>query len=168
MFPQRDIGYAGLKDAEPSRGRLFRFVGQQSKRSSTCKSRTLPFILPSARQQAAARTPRRQSFRGEDSRRDPDGCRQTPAGTRPDPEARHAQLFRRAAFGRRGNNDRLGAALVRGDNIAVLKLLLGGPDPDLDDAATLRTREAFDRNDNDAAMKAWPRRSARNAASPTG
>ncbi len=67
--------------------------------------------------------------------------------------------FGEQRFGRRGDNDRLGAALVRGDNKAVLKTLLGSPNPDLDDRATLRAREAFDRGDTEEAMKAWPRRS---------
>jgi tRNA pseudouridine13 synthase len=67
--------------------------------------------------------------------------------------------FGEQRFGRRGNNDRLGAALIRDDNEAVLKLLLGAPDPQIDDADTLTARTAFDARDNAAAMHNWPRRS---------
>jgi tRNA pseudouridine13 synthase len=59
-------------------------------------------------------------------------------------------------FGRRGDNDRLGAALVRGDYPGLLKLLLGAPDPRVDDAATQAARTLFDAGDLDGSMKAWP------------
>src|ERR1700688_1427199 len=52
-------------------------------------------------------------------------------------------FFGEQRFGRRNNNDQLGAALVRGDNEAVLKLLLGSPDPELDDGRTTEARRAF-------------------------
>jgi tRNA pseudouridine13 synthase len=65
--------------------------------------------------------------------------------------------FGEQRFGRRNNNDLLGAALIRGDNEAVLRLLLGSPDPELDDPRTMLARAAFDRRDNAEAMKMWPR-----------
>ena len=67
--------------------------------------------------------------------------------------------FGEQRFGRRGDNDKLGAALVRDDNVGVLRLLLGSPDPAVDDPDALAAREAFDRRDNEASMRAWPRRS---------
>src|SRR5207249_6691245 len=67
--------------------------------------------------------------------------------------------FGEQRFGRRGDNDLLGAALVRDDNAAVLKLLLGSPDPAIDDPQTLAARSAFDARDNAKAMHHWPRRS---------
>lgn len=67
--------------------------------------------------------------------------------------------FGEQRFGRRGDNDRLGAALVRDDNPTVLSLLLGQPDPSVDDPETVKARTAFDRRDNEASMRAWPRRS---------
>ena len=66
--------------------------------------------------------------------------------------------FGEQRFGRRGDNDQLGAALVRDDNIGVLSLLLGRPDPAIDEPDTVKARAAFDRRDNEAAMRAWPRR----------
>ena len=67
--------------------------------------------------------------------------------------------FGEQRFGRRGDNDKLGAALVRDDNIGALSLLLGRPDPSVDDPDTVKARDAFDRRDNEAAMRHWPRRS---------
>jgi tRNA pseudouridine13 synthase len=68
-------------------------------------------------------------------------------------------FFGEQRFGRRGNNHLLGAALLRGDNGAVLKLLLGSPDPKIDDPRQRAAREAFERNDLPTAMKLWPRAS---------
>jgi len=66
--------------------------------------------------------------------------------------------FGEQRFGRRGNNDLLGAALVRGDDMGVLTLLLGGPDVKVDlDPRVRAAREAFDARENDKAMKLWPR-----------
>ena len=45
--------------------------------------------------------------------------------------------FGEQRFGRRGNNDLLGAALIAGDNVRMLQLLLGSPDPAIDDSQTL-------------------------------
>ena len=66
--------------------------------------------------------------------------------------------FGEQRFGRRGNNHVLGAALIRGDNIAVLRALLGSPDPDVDDKATREARRLFDEKQNEESMKHWPRR----------
>jgi tRNA pseudouridine13 synthase len=66
--------------------------------------------------------------------------------------------FGEQRFGRRGDNDVLGAALVRGDDEELLAVLLGRPDPDVDEGQDHQARALFDRNDLEAAMKAWPRR----------
>jgi tRNA pseudouridine13 synthase len=68
-------------------------------------------------------------------------------------------FFGEQRFGRRNNNDVLGAALIRGDNEAVLKLLLGGPNEELDDGRTMEARRAFDRRDNVEALRLFPRTS---------
>jgi len=67
--------------------------------------------------------------------------------------------FGEQRFGRRGNNDQLGQALVRGDYPMLLKHLLGTPNPEIDDNHTIKARKAFDAGDYAASMKAWPRRS---------
>ena len=60
-------------------------------------------------------------------------------------------------FGRRDNNDRLGAAYIRGDAKALLTELLGRPDPAVDDEAGLQFRAAFDRGELQEALKLMPR-----------
>jgi tRNA pseudouridine13 synthase len=65
-------------------------------------------------------------------------------------------FFGQQRFGRRNNNDLLGAALVRGDDMGFLNLMLG--DPQKDDAPKLRgARQAFERKEYDTAMRLWPR-----------
>lgn len=66
--------------------------------------------------------------------------------------------FGEQRFGRRGDNDLLGAAFVRGDDREVLRLLLGKPLSGIDDGQTYAARSHFERGDLEAAMKAWPRR----------
>lgn len=60
-------------------------------------------------------------------------------------------------FGKRGNNDRLGAALLRGDPEGFLAELLGRPDPAVDAAEEVEARAAFDRGDLPGAMRRMPR-----------
>lgn len=66
--------------------------------------------------------------------------------------------FGEQRFGRRGDNHLLGAALIGGDDAGVLSLLLGSPDPELDDSQSAGARKAFDRGDLEGSMKLWPRR----------
>ena len=66
--------------------------------------------------------------------------------------------FGEQRFGRRGDNDELGTALIRGDNKQVLHLLLGNPKPGIDDPHSLTARTAFDASDFALAMKTFPRR----------
>jgi tRNA pseudouridine13 synthase len=66
--------------------------------------------------------------------------------------------FGEQRFGRRGDNDLLGAALVRGDDAGLLSVLLGQPDSDVDEGQDHQARSMFDRNDLEGAMRAWPRR----------
>lgn len=65
--------------------------------------------------------------------------------------------FGEQRFGRRGDNDKLGAALLRADNMALLTQLLGNPDPSVDDAQSIGARKAFDRRDNERALHLFPR-----------
>jgi tRNA pseudouridine13 synthase len=65
--------------------------------------------------------------------------------------------FGEQRFGRRENNDKFGAALIRNDNIEVLRLLLGDPMAGIDQNNVLLARRAFEARDNEAAMKHWPR-----------
>lgn len=66
--------------------------------------------------------------------------------------------FGEQRFGRRNDNDKLGAAYVRGDHKALLSLLLGTPSPEADDSQEAGARAAFDRSDFEESMRLWPRR----------
>jgi tRNA pseudouridine13 synthase len=65
--------------------------------------------------------------------------------------------FGEQRFGRRNNNDLLGAALIRGDYPTLLKLLLGSPNPKVDDPKTVQARKAFDAGNAEMAMKLMSR-----------
>jgi tRNA pseudouridine13 synthase len=67
--------------------------------------------------------------------------------------------FGEQRFGRRGDNHLLGAALLRDDNDTVLRLLLGSPNPDIDDSNSMGARKSFDRGNFEHAMKLFPRNS---------
>jgi tRNA pseudouridine13 synthase len=64
--------------------------------------------------------------------------------------------FGEQRFGRRGDNDKLGAAYVRGDHKALLSALLGEPSG-FDDGQVAQARAAFDRSDFEESMRLWPR-----------
>lgn len=66
--------------------------------------------------------------------------------------------FGEQRFGRRGDNDRLGATLIRGRPEELLHLLLGSPNPALDDPATVQARTLFDEGKLEDSMHHWPRR----------
>jgi len=66
--------------------------------------------------------------------------------------------FGEQRFGYRADNDKLGAALVRGDDQGVLKLLLGTPRKEIDDPQSMQARAAFDAGDTEEAMRRFPRR----------
>jgi tRNA pseudouridine13 synthase len=67
--------------------------------------------------------------------------------------------FGEQRFGRRGDNHLLGAAIIRMDAKGLLDQLLGKPMPAVDDPQTTGARKAFERNDPKLAMKLWPRKS---------
>jgi tRNA pseudouridine13 synthase len=68
-----------------------------------------------------------------------------------------SNYFGEQRFGRRGDNDKLGATLIRGRPEELLKLLLGSPDPALDDSNTLGARMAFEQGEYERSMGLWSR-----------
>lgn len=66
--------------------------------------------------------------------------------------------FGEQRFGRRNNNDLMGAALVRQDNRELAHLLLGNPLKGIDDGMQFKARKLYDEGDLEGSMKAWPRR----------
>lgn len=68
-------------------------------------------------------------------------------------------FFGEQRFGRRGDNDLLGASLLRDDAAATLKLLLGTPHKGSDPSNVFEARRFFENNDLESAMRKWPRSS---------
>ena len=69
-------------------------------------------------------------------------------------------FFGEQRFGRRGNNDLLGAALIRGDNEGVLDCCSGRPTRRWTTRSTIQRRARRSTSgDNAEAMKLWPRSS---------
>ncbi|HVT88998.1 MAG TPA: tRNA pseudouridine(13) synthase TruD [Tepidisphaeraceae bacterium] len=66
-------------------------------------------------------------------------------------------FFGEQRFGRRNNNDAMGACLVRGRPEELLHHLLGSPDPSLDDDEHRKARELYDQGNYEQSMKHWPR-----------
>ena len=66
-------------------------------------------------------------------------------------------FFGEQRFGRRGNNDLIGAAFIRGDDKEAVRLILGDPrGSDGGDIQAARTN--FEKGDMERAMGHWPRR----------
>jgi tRNA pseudouridine13 synthase len=154
----RDIGYAGMKDAHAITRQVFSLLG-------TTPEAVMHTPIPDLTVQWAARHGNKLRLGHLAGNRfaikirevtPTDVVKLTPLVTVIQKRGM-PNFFGEQRFGRRNNNDLLGAALVRGDNEAVLKLLLGGPDTRLDDPHTLKARAAFDTRDNAAAMHLWPR-----------
>jgi tRNA pseudouridine13 synthase len=68
-------------------------------------------------------------------------------------------FFGEQRFGRRGDNDVLGATLIRGRPEELLRHLLGSPMPGVDDPESLKARQLFEQGNHEQSMKHWPRRS---------
>jgi tRNA pseudouridine13 synthase len=156
--PARDIGYAGMKDAHAITRQVFSIQG-------TTPEAVMGAFLPDMTVQWAARHGNKLRLGHLAGNRFAIKIREvSPTDVvklKPVVEVIQRRgmpnFFGEQRFGRRNNNDLLGSALVRGDNEAVLHLLLGAPDEKLDDGRTVEARRAFDRRDNNEAMRLWPR-----------
>lgn len=67
-------------------------------------------------------------------------------------------FFGEQRFGVRGDNDKLGATLIRGRPEELLTLLLGSPNPAIDEAGEQSARTMYDRGDHAGALREYPRR----------
>lgn len=157
--PQKDIGYAGMKDARAVTRQVFSIHGTTE---DAVKALQIPNaqVLWVSRHTNKLRLGHLSGNRFAIKIRDvqpTDVVKVRPALAEIEQRGM-PNYFGEQRFGRRGNNDQLGAALVRGDNVAVLRLLLGSPDPQLDDSATREARRLFDARENEESMKHWPRR----------
>lgn len=154
----RDIGFAGMKDAQAVTRQIFSIHG-------TTEERAMSVRLPNLAVQWAVRHGNKLRLGHLSGNRFAIKIREVnPTDVvKLQPVVEELQrrglpnFFGEQRFGRRDNNDQLGAALVRSDNVAVLRLLLGTPDRNLDDPQQYEARAAFDRRDNEAALHKFPR-----------
>src|SRR5213075_2881031 len=156
----RDIGYAGLKDARAITRQIFSIP-------NTTEAAVMKLKIPNIEPLWAARHGNKLRLGHLAGNRFAIKVREVNATdvvklgplvellkTRGMPN-----YFGEQRFGRRGDNHLLGAALVRGDDEALLRQFLGAPNPDADDAQTAGARKAFARGELEQSMRLWPRRS---------
>lgn len=157
--PSRDIGYAGLKDARAVTRQIFSIAGTTEKAVMGLKIPDVQ-IQWAVRHGNKLRTGHLAANRFAIKIRDVNPTDVVKLRPVLDVLEKRGMpnFFGEQRFGRRGNNDLLGAALVRGDNVGLLKLLLGSPDTAIDDKHSLRARGLFEGRQNDESMKQWPRR----------
>ncbi|HEX8524411.1 MAG TPA: tRNA pseudouridine(13) synthase TruD [Tepidisphaeraceae bacterium] len=156
----RDIGYAGLKDARALTRQVISIFG-------TTPEAVMNLHVPNITVQWAARHGNKLRLGHLSGNRFAIKIRDvTPTDViklRPVIDVLEKRgmpnYFGEQRFGRRGDNHMLGAALVRNDDAALLKHLLGSPDPSLDDMDGMRARAAFDSENYELAMRLFPRRS---------
>jgi tRNA pseudouridine13 synthase len=154
----RDIGYAGMKDAHAISRQTLSIWG-------TTPEAVMALRLPGITVQWAARhgnklrlghlRGNRFAIKVRDVQ--PTDVLKAKAVLERLQERGMPNYFGEQRFGRRANNDRFGAALIRNDNVEVLRLLLADPIDGLDQNNVLLARRAFEARDNAAAMKHWPR-----------
>ena len=156
---ERDIGFAGLKDARA-------VATQWLSVPAGAAARLAEFSHPRVAVQAVI--PHSSKLRvGElAGNRFAIVLRDVGAEALPRAQAILAVLARRGVpnwfgaqrFGTKGDSDRIGAALARGDCAEALALFLGRPSPLEHDPRVRAAREAFDAGRLDVAAAAWPMR----------
>src|SRR4051795_6213254 len=136
--PSREIGYAGMKDARAVTRQVLSVAG-------TTPEAVMSLRVPDVAVQWARRHVNKLRLGHLAGNRfaikirdvEPTDVVKLQAPLRELQSRGVPNYFGEQRFGRRGDNDKLGAALVRGDDRAMLKLLLGSPDPAVDDPQTL-------------------------------
>lgn len=154
----RDIGYAGLKDARAITRQIFSVPGTTEAAVMGLKLPDLSFLW-AARHTNKIRLGHLKANRFAIKIRDvtpTDAIKLRPVLAEIQRRGM-PNYFGEQRFGRRNDNDKLGAAYVRGDHKALLSELLGTPDPKVDDGETVLARSAFDRGDLEEAMRLFPR-----------
>ena len=154
----RDIGYAGLKDARALTRQVVSIQG-------TTPEAVMALQLPDLTVQWAARHTNKlrlghlwgNRFAIKIRQVNPTDVVRLPPLLKVLTERGMPNYFGEQRFGRRGDNALLGAALIAADDNRLLHLLLGSPNPELDDAAAMESRQAFDRGDLESALNRFPR-----------
>ncbi len=155
----RDIGYAGMKDANAITRQVFSIAG-------VSEAAVMGMHLADMTVQWAARHGNKLRLGHLKGNRfaikirdvNPTDVIKLSALTKLFSERGMPNYFGEQRFGRRANNHLMGAALIAGDPARLIKMLLGDPIKGVDDPAQRSARMAFDRGDLAASMKMWPRR----------
>lgn len=154
---QRNIGYAGMKDANAITRQVISIAGTSEAAVAAMKLEDIS-VLWAARHGNKLRLGHLKGNRFAIKVRDVEPTNVLKLGPMLDVLQRRGMpnYFGEQRFGRRGDNDRLGALLVRGDDAGLLAQLLGRPDPATDDPRILDARTAFDAGDFQRALHTWP------------
>lgn len=157
--PQVDIGFAGMKDARAVTRQLFSIRGTTVDAVQKLASPEFQ-VLWADRHHNKLRLGHLKGNRFAIKVRgvEPTAVTRVPAVLKALASRGLPNFFGEQRFGRRNNNDLLGAALIRQDNRALAHLLLGDPKKNLDDGMQFKARKLFDEGDLEGSMKAWPRR----------
>lgn len=153
----RDIGYAGLKDARAITRQVISIWG-------TTEDKAMALKLPGIKVNWAIRHVNKLRLGHLASNRFAIRIREVEPTAVLKIRPILAELQKRGMpnyfgeqrFGRRGTNDKLGAAVVSGDARRLLGELLGHP-TEADDPKTARARAAFDKGELAEAMHLYPR-----------
>ncbi len=157
-FPERDVGYAGLKDA---RGITRQWLSLEHVAPEKLAALTLPKvrILEATRHGNKLKRGHLRGNRFEVTLRD------VAPEEAPNADAILQLLARRGVpnwydtqrFGRRGDNARCGLAIMRAEWQAYFDTLLGDPGTE-QDPEIRQAREAYANSGPQAALELWPRR----------
>jgi tRNA pseudouridine13 synthase len=155
--PSRDIGYAGMKDARAITRQVLSIAGTTPE---AVMSLQLPdvSVLWAARHGNKLRLGHLKGNRFAIKIRDVEPTDVLKLRPVIDELTRRGMpnYFGEQRFGRRGDNDLLGAALVRGDDAGVLAQLLGKPDSANDHPRVADARAAYDAGEPGRALDLWP------------
>ena len=154
-----DVGYAGMKDARAVTRQLFSIRGATEELVRSIKTPELE-VLWAARHGNKIRLGHLKGNRFAIKVREVDPLGVTKLGPliKKLTETGVPNYFGEQRFGRRNNNDLIGAALVRGDNKELARLLLGDPQKGVDEGMQYKARRLYEEGDLQESFKAWPRR----------
>lgn len=155
----RDIGYAGLKDAKAISRQVFSIWG-------TTEEAVMGLRLPDITLQWASRHGNKLRLGHLKGNRfaikirnvNPTDVVKLRPVIDQIQQRGMPNYFGEQRFGHRGDNDVLGACLIRGRPQELLHHLLGNPREGQDDPESLQARKMFDSGNLQESMKHWPRR----------
>jgi tRNA pseudouridine13 synthase len=153
----RDIGYAGMKDARAVTRQVLSIPGTTPEAAMSLKLPDLA-VLWAARHGNKLRLGHLKGNRFAIKIRDVEPTDVLKLRPVVDELTRRGMpnYFGEQRFGRRGDNDVLGAALVREDAAGLLAQLLGRPDRENDQPRVADARAAYDAGELERALDLWP------------